>query len=84
MVIMGFVNAWLIWLAGEGKKERAHMEDRLNEMREAISEFEIRVSRDYVRTEAVREIKETISLGIELLTERIDRLVDLRTAPPSS
>jgi hypothetical protein len=81
MVIMGLVNAWLIWLATESKKERISLDEKLVEVQTEIKAFELKVTQEYVRTSDLKEIRDQIKAGIDRLSDRIDRLVESRTVP---
>lgn len=81
MVIMGLVNAWLIWLATESKKERITLDEKIIEVQTELKGFELKVTQEYVRTSDLKEIRDQITAGIDRLADRIDRLVEVRTIP---
>jgi hypothetical protein len=80
MIIMGLVNAWLIWLATESKKERIALDEKIETIQGDLKTFELKVTQEYVRTSDLKEIRDQITAGIDRLADRIDRLVELKTA----
>lgn len=79
MVIMGLINAWLLWLATESKKERIALDEKLTGVQNELKGFELKVTQEYVRTSDLKEIRDQITAGIDRLADRIDRLVELKT-----
>lgn len=80
MVIMGLINAWLLWLATESKKERIALDEKVTSVQNELKGFELKVTQEYVRTSDLKEIRDQITAGIDRLADRIDRLVEMKTS----
>jgi hypothetical protein len=50
--------------------------DRINQLREELSNYKLEVAKEYASTTHLKEVEIRLVTAVESLTQRIDRLID--------
>lgn len=76
MVALGLINAWLIWIASDMRDQKNRMQTEIDLVGKQLAEFQIKVSQDYVRATALRDLEDRLLAAIDRIADRLDRVID--------
>jgi len=80
IVVVAFasINAWLLYRASEGRKDRQHLTDRIDAADRRHTDFQQVVYQEYVRTSALKQIEDRLVAAVERIGDRLDRMFEVR------
>ena len=82
-LIVTLVNAWLLYLISEARKDRTQIWKELTDLRRALADFKEHVAREYPTKGTLTASEERVLDAIERLNSRLDRLFEHRPSPPT-